>query len=410
MERICAEDACKTTYCLPLLTAAAALARKWVCLEKCKAGLFTCREQRHTPRHYVESQSRSTHWQVNGVGTGLTVILPSLASHSPIVPSIVAFKSPKVGNMSLMPRMVIPGCRSIAKCATAAAADDGAPLKVISPRFTVRSVEQSSNMPGGENTIRVSLRPNVLLSKMRRSFIVIDGLRGTRTFEKSLPITVEQGTGIAPEASWRQSTGTLTMMVDGDVGTSSDLVISFELENGFSPQKAVESASVMALGDAPIGAASLDGSVMHIADLRDAEEIVGVCTCPFSSSNTSCECTTSFEGIALNRSLYTMRVELQCNSGAVNLTINTVKQENNSTQRTRLSGVQQLPSSCHDQCLRYHTILDWTSIDPDQMRVDSADSKDGSLRVDVNADGLQMDYCGAGDILKAIVTLRVSAS
>jgi hypothetical protein len=41
--------------------------------------------------------------------------------------------------------------------------------------------------------------------------------------------------------------------------------------------------------------------------------------------------------------------------------------------------------------------LDWTPIE-----VDSSD-----LPVAIDAMGLQTDYCGAGDLLKAIVTLQV---
>jgi len=168
----------------------------------------------------------------------------------------------------------VPGHENITKCALTPADDDAAPLKVISPQFTVRSVEQSSNMPGGENTIRVSLRPNVLLSKTRRSVIVIDGLRGSRTFDTSVLINVEQGSGLVPEATWRQSTGTLSIAIDGEVGTSSDIVFSFKLENGYISQEEADSPSVLALGDMPIGASWLQGSIMRIADLKDAEEIL----------------------------------------------------------------------------------------------------------------------------------------
>jgi len=302
----------------------------------------------------------------------------------------------------------VPGHENITKCALTPADDDAAPLKVVSPQFTVRSVEQSSNMPGGENTIRVSLRPNVLLSKTRRSVIVIDGLRGSRTFDTSVLINVEQGSGLVPEATWRQSTGTLSIAIDGEVGTSSDIVFSFKLENGYISQEEADSPSVLALGDMPIGASWLQGSIMRIADLKDAEEIFAVCTCPVSSSNASCACDTALEMIALNRSLYVLKVELQCNSGAENLTISTLSESQGNT--TTLTGVQQLPPSCHDQCHKYHTILDWTPIDPELMGVRTADST-GWLGITISADGMagRTDYCGAGDILKAIVTLRVSA-
>jgi len=298
----------------------------------------------------------------------------------------------------------VPGNVNISQCAMDLAQNsDVHPLKVVAPQFEVRSVKQSCSMPGCQNTIRVSLRPNVVLSKTRQSVIVIDGLRGSKTLDtSSLPLNLEQGTGLASQASWRQSTGTLTVVVEGEMGTSSDTVFSIVLENSEISERGSGTTSVMALGDMPIGASSLPGDALQLTDLNGAKEIFAVCTAQKGSHN----CSTTLEGIAMNRSLYALKVELQCNSGAANITVNTIKQ----SQKTQLSGVQQLPASCQDQCHKYHTVLEWTPLDSAALEASSTGSGDGSLEVAVAADGLHTDYCGAGDILKAIVTLRVSAS
>jgi len=302
----------------------------------------------------------------------------------------------------------VPGNVNISQCAMDLAQNsDAHPLKVDAPRFKVGSAKQSCSMPGCQNTIRVSLQPNVVLSKSRQSVIVIDGLRGSKTLDtSSLHLNLEQGTGLASQASWRQSTGTLTVVIEGEMGTSSDTVFSFVLENSEISERGSDTTSVMVLGDMPIGASSLPGDAMQLTDLNDAQEIFAVCTAQKGSHN----CSTSLEGIAMNRSLYVLKVELQCNSGAANITVNTIKQSQNATQKTQLSGVQQLPASCQDQCHKYHTVLDWTPLDSVALEASTTGSGDGSLEVAVAADGLQIDYCGAGDILKAIVTLRMSAS
>jgi len=294
----------------------------------------------------------------------------------------------------------VPGHMEIDKCAMDTGTGEAAPLEVVSPQFTVRTVQHNSTIMGGANLITVSLRPNVVLSKTRKSVIVLQGLFGSRTADAlSLPLTIVHGQGLALEASWRQSTGSLSIQVVGEIETTKDTVFSFVLHNGWvavSQQISANSTHAMALGMVPIGATSLTGNALHIADLNGAQEIIGVCTCPSSADSTSCVCSTTLTEIAQGRSLYALKVELQCNSHAANLTI--------SAGASQLDGIMQPPTSCHDQCQTYHTALGWTPLDPNLL-VNST-----SIEVEIAGDGLQTDYCGAGHMLKAVFTLRIAAA
>ena len=55
---------------------------------------------------WIRAQLSTSSTPASRSAPGLTIIVPSLASQAPVVPSIVAFKLLNVGNMSLMPRMV----------------------------------------------------------------------------------------------------------------------------------------------------------------------------------------------------------------------------------------------------------------------------------------------------------------
>lgn len=293
--------------------------------------------------------------------------------------------------------ITVPGHKDIKTCVMETTDDDAAPLHVVSPQFTVRKVGQSSNMPGAANKITVTIKPNVVLSTTRQSVIVVDGLRGSSTVDaSSVQVITEQGRGLAPHGTWRQSSGTLSINVDSKIDDSSETVFSFEISNGNAAQsRVVDDVHVMALGMIPIGAAPLAGNVMQIVDLNAAQEVFGVCTCSAISGNPECSCSTTLSDIAQSRALYALKVEMQCNSRAANITI--------SAADVPFAGslVHRPPFWCHDECQTYHTVLDWTPIH-------AAVVSSGNLTVEVNADGLQTDYCGAGHHLKALFTIRMS--
>jgi hypothetical protein len=292
----------------------------------------------------------------------------------------------------------VPGLNDITKCAMDTGSGDSAPLEVVSPTFIVRKVGQSSSMPGAANKITVTMRPNVVLSNTRKSVVVVNGLRGSVTMDThSLPVTTEQGSGLAPQASWRQSAGTITLEVEGQVSMHGDTVFSFIVMNGYAAQKKISNGThVMAMGMIPVGASPLIGSALHIADLSSAQEIVATCSCTTANcSDGDCACLTSINGIPEGRDLYALKVQLQCNSFATNLNIKT------RSETVARGIVHKPPLWCHDKCQKYHTALDWTLINA--TLIDS-----GILPVQIEARGLKTDYCGAGDLLKAIVTLQFS--
>ena len=188
------------------------------------------------------------------------------------------------------------------------------------------------------------------------------------------------------------------MEIEGKIAITATSTFSFVIQNGYTAQNNGVVANVMAVGMIPIGAVPLIGDLpMQIADLNGAEEIVGVCTSSLASLSTNSSCSTTLTGIAQNRSLYALKVELQCNSHGANLAVRAGGSPINGAE------VLQSPTWCHDQCQRYHTVVDWTQLQPELIRTNS-----GSLDVDISAAGLQTDYCGAGDMLKAVFTLRVS--
>jgi len=284
----------------------------------------------------------------------------------------------------------VPGHNDITTCAMDTGSGDSAPLEVASPTFIVRKVGQNSTMPGAANKITVTFRPNVVLSKTRKSIVVVQGLRGSITLDThSLSVATEPGSGLAFHASWRQSSGTIMVEVEGQISVQSDTVFSFVVLNGYVAQ--TSNAHVMATGMIPMGASPLNGSAMHITDLRGAQDIVGICSCTTATSG-NCSCTTSITGIPLGRALYALKVEMQCNSFATDLSITA------GSAPVAGSLIHQPPLWCHDECQKYHTALDWTPIEVSS----------GVLPVTIDAMGLQTDYCGAGDLLKAIVTVQVS--
>jgi hypothetical protein len=292
----------------------------------------------------------------------------------------------------------VPGLNDITKCAMETGSGDSAPLEVVSPTFIVRKVGQNSSMPGAANKITVTMRPNVVLSKTRKSVVVVNGLRGSVTIDThSLPVTTEQGSGLASQASWRQSAGTITVEVEGQVSIQGDTVFSFVVMNGYTAQKKISKGThVMAVGMIPVGASPLIGSALYITDLSSAQEIVATCSCTTAQGpDGDCTCLTSINGIPEGRDLYALKVQLQCNSFATNLNIKT------RSETVARGIVHQPPLWCHDKCQKYHTALDWTQINASLIN-------SGTLPVEIEARGLETDYCGAGDLLKAIITLQVS--
>jgi len=110
---------------------------------------------------------------------------------------------------------------------------DNSPLKVVASDFTTAAIGTSTTAPGAWNTVKVTLKPNVLLSKTRNSIITIDGLSGSLTEDtRSLPFTMESGsaaTFISPSGSF--SLGFSTQCTFSDNG----VVFGTELDESEDP-------------------------------------------------------------------------------------------------------------------------------------------------------------------------------
>jgi hypothetical protein len=72
-----------------------------------------------------------------------------------------------------------------------------APLKVVASSFTVTNIGQSSSVPGAINTITVTLKPDIILSKSRGSTITLHGIKGSATpSTDALPISMSGGDAV----------------------------------------------------------------------------------------------------------------------------------------------------------------------------------------------------------------------
>jgi hypothetical protein len=149
--------------------------------------------------------------------------------------------------------------------------------------------------------------------------------------------------------------------VQGQIGITLDTVFSFVIENGYSRTEPVFNTHIMALGSIPIGAMPLLGNALHIVDPYDFEEIAGICTwgsaqcgevtstpapnttASRSTSNDRKSCSSILAGIMMGRALYTLKVELQCNSLATDISIRVA---NTSVDKTL---IKQPENWCQDQ-------------------------------------------------------------
>jgi len=88
---------------------------------------------------------------------------------------------------------------------------ENAPLKVVASEFANASIGTSTKAPGAWNTITVTFKPNILLSKTRNSIITIDGLSGSLTENtRSLPFQMESGSA-GSAATFMSPTGSFAL-------------------------------------------------------------------------------------------------------------------------------------------------------------------------------------------------------
>lgn len=189
-------------------------------------------------------------------------------------------------------------------------------------------------------------------------------------------------------ASWDQLTGRLEMRVRGEINTTEPIIMSFAVKNGRTPQ-ASRNVYIMAGGSSPVGSTLMNGTAMSISGLDTTS--TALCTCAPAAGASSCPCTTTMTGIPTGRDVYALKAEYQCNTGASLL----VKVRGVVLSSTI---VAQPPNTCQDSCQGYHTLFSWYDIGA------SSDSST-SLLLEVEANNVAADYCGAGHHLKVVFTL-----
>jgi hypothetical protein len=121
-------------------------------------------------------------------------------------------------------------------------AGDAQVLKVYTPGFVSKLIRQTSVLPGGLNTIHVSLASNVPLSGDHHTEITIGGIVGSTTgldalwnyIPNQLPLKYSDSAGIfGPNASWTRETGQLylAMQAGATLAAGQMCGFSFQLRN-----------------------------------------------------------------------------------------------------------------------------------------------------------------------------------
>jgi len=151
---------------------------------------------------------------------------------------------------------------------------------------------------------------------------------------------------------------------------------------------------------ASLGSTSIDIEVPeeYRASVEEtaATSVTAVCICKQanlteSNDGNSCTCTSSLTGMPTsNTTSFSLSAEVQCNSLAEISSFKIGGQQ-------MKSSVMQSPNSCNDMCSEYHKVLENLDV--------STLVESGSLDVEIEAKGLEQDYCGAGDAFKAILVV-----
>ena len=131
-----------------------------------------------------------------------------------------------------------------------------------------------------------------------------------------------------------------------------------------------------------------------------AESVTAVCKC--NSSNIEaikndtaykCTCSVSIDNLPTrpNTTTYILSSDMQCNA---HTTVTSVKV---GTTVVSSTAIAQAPDTCDDQCGEYHKMLQHHDV--------TSAVANGKLDVEIQAEGLSQDFCGAGDYFKAVLVL-----
>jgi len=197
---------------------------------------------------------------------------------------------------------------------------------------------------------------------------------------------------------WHQASGTIKMHVRGQMPASASYGFKFELMNALVERPAVD-ATILAGGAAPIRSKELTGdtSLMKVTKLSTAvtavcSAIVGTCTADFAS------------GITANLVSYTIKAERQCNGKASNLRVNLILNSSTTVPVPAENLMATDDDECVDACSKYQPLFSYIDV---KALVPAYKAGADLLQVEILADGLNdVDHCGSGDNIKAIVTME----
>jgi hypothetical protein len=139
-----------------------------------------------------------------------------------------------------------------------AGTDNVALIIYRSASFSVKSISQSTTVPGATNTITASFKPQFPLTGSKGSTITISGLLGSVTPDSTIKL-LNAGALFNSTAQWAAKTGSLILTVapGQTVSASVETIIKFDLDNPTIPQTGPSMIQISALGDVPISSAGM---------------------------------------------------------------------------------------------------------------------------------------------------------
>jgi hypothetical protein len=186
-------------------------------------------------------------------------------------------------------------------------------------------------------------------------------------------------------------------------GSSFKLAVTVEVEDWLSPVLIAHGMSSERINDKlqPVGK-MVEVPEEHRAQVvyTAAESVTAVCKC--NSSNIEaikndtaykCTCSVSIDNLPTrpNTTTYILSSDMQCNA---HTTVTSVKV---GTTVVSSTAIAQAPDTCDDQCGEYHKMLQHHDV--------TSAVANGKLDVEIQAEGLSQDFCGAGDYFKAVLVL-----
>jgi hypothetical protein len=141
-------------------------------------------------------------------------------------------------------------------------------LLVVVPNFDTKSIQQSTPVPGAQNTISITLQANCDLDDT--STVTISGLTASSTSD-SLSLTVSTTSdALGTTAAWSQSSGELILTSTGTTSTTG-YAVSFQITN---PMTAQSSPAISV--SATIEAGTSDASIAAVAMDKSGSALYGV--------------------------------------------------------------------------------------------------------------------------------------